>query len=164
MLIETTRLILRPFSLKDAEEYFFLTRDDQIARYLEGCFFPTLNEIQEAIKDSYSVCDFEKDFYLIIEEKLSHTIIGALIITYNNHLESYDTTYLIGKAYRKKGYLKEAFYAFLKEMPSNGKPLTFIVRKDNTASLNFIRNIPKIRNQKLNGEASLFYKQFILYR
>lgn len=164
MLIETSRLILRPFTLTDAEEYFVLTRDDQIAKYLEGAFFSTLEKIKDVIKESYSVCDFDKDFYLLIEEKFTHNIIGAIIVTYDSIHNSYDVSYLIGKNYRRNGYLKEAFYSFIEKMPSNGIPLSFVVRKDNIASLEFIRNIPKIRNQSIIGEAGFFYKQFILYR
>ena len=67
--IESTRIILRQFTLEDAEEYFLMTRDDAIQTYVPHAYLKTLTETIQCIDFYYARGDCVHDFYLIIEEK-----------------------------------------------------------------------------------------------
>lgn len=145
MLIETSRLILRPFTLNDANEYYNLVQDMLIRKYVPFSYLDTLNETKITIEESYSKSDFIHDFYLLIIEKESGNIIGAILITQNPHAKYFDSCYFIGEKYRRKGYMKEALEAFLYNFPFTNKTLMFFINSTNTVSLNFIKSITGIK-------------------
>ena len=146
--IETPRLIIRPFTLADTQEYFDITRDYKIEKYVSFAYFDNIYDLEDTIQTCYSICDFEKDFYLIIEEKISQKIVGAFIITQTNYKEIYDVCYLIGKPFRRNGYLKEALEAFIKNMPVPNAILSFIINNRNKPSLNFVKSLKGIIEDK----------------
>ena len=74
ILIYTPRLILRPFKLADAKDYYNITRDSEIKKYVSYACPDSISETIENIKSCYSQADFERDFYLIIEEKIIFVI------------------------------------------------------------------------------------------
>ena len=145
--IETSRLLLRPFKMKDAHDFFNITRDDAILSYIPGCYFETLSETNQVFKDSYTKGDFKRDFYIAIEEKKSHTLVGSLIITQDCKLSYFDSCYFIRKESRGKGFLHEALSAFLENFPIPDSTFIFQIEKDNEPSLKAI--------QKINGITEL---------
>ena len=80
MIIQTERLQLRPFTLGDAEEYFKIVSSSQeIQEFVPFAYESTIEEMRQAISECYSVGNFKDDFYFIIEEMISHKIMGAII-------------------------------------------------------------------------------------
>lgn len=140
--IETSRLILRPFQLSDAEEYFRITRNYAIKKYVPGACQDTLEECRNDIDNVYSKGDFDHDFYYIIEEKKSHKIVGAIICVL---IHNYDVSGFIDQYHRKMGYMFEALHAFVNNMPKGGA-LEFEIHVDNWASLSIVQSIPGIEN------------------
>ena len=144
MYIETPRLIIRPFTLEDANNYLKFVQDELIHKYVPFSYLNNIAEANAAILECYAKCDFSNDFYLLIIEKQSNNLIGALMITDNYYGQYYDSCYFIGKQYRRKGYMKEALVAFLNNFPLPDKKLMFFIKPSNTASLNLIKQIDGI--------------------
>ena len=142
--IETSRLILRPFTMTDASDFFNITRDDGIQIYVPGCYFDSLKETEEVFKNSYTKGDFKRDFYLAIEDKIHHSLVGSLIITQDSKLNYYDSCYFIKESERKKGYVVEALNAFLENFPISDSTFIFHIEKDNEPSLAAIQKIKGI--------------------
>ena len=147
--IETKRLRLRPFALEDAKAYFKLTKDPAIRKYVPYACFLNIKDTRNIIKEAYSKGDLKHDFYLVIEKKSNDKIIGALIITEDMLMNSYyNACYLIGKRYRRKGYMKEALQGFIKNVTLPGT-IIFEIMKNNYASLQLIQQIPGIKEFNL---------------
>lgn len=142
--IETPRLVLRPFTMKDTEDFFNITRDDDIHIYIPGCYFDSLEVTQKVFEYIYTKSDFKRDFYLAIEEKNHKTLIGSFIITQNYKLNYYDSCYFIKKEERRKGYLYEALTAFLEQFPIHNSNFIFQIEKNNDPSLAAIQKIKGI--------------------
>lgn len=139
MVIYTNRLVLRPFKVEDANIFYEITQDKAIKDFVP---YASPDSLEEAVKDIniyYSKGDFIHDFYFIIELKSSKEIVGALIVTQNSDGE-FDMSLIISQSHRQKGYMKEAVYAFIQNMPSNSK-LVFIIEKNNQASLTLMSHL-----------------------
>lgn len=150
--IESERLLLRPFKLADAEEYFQMTSDATIRHYIPNCWKKTIEKTRDLISTYYLHGDFSRDFYIIIEDKISHEIIGAIIaVATRTKPLDLDISFLIKAEKRKQGYMYEALEAFMRSVP---KPayLTFMIKEDNIASLNTISKFPIVREYKISGK------------
>lgn len=140
--IETQRLLARPFTTDDAEAFFQMTRDPDMQEYLPGtCSDDTIEETRHRIETTYSRCDFKHDFYLLIEEKDSHTVVGFIEITKNQFDEYFDCCYSIDKPYRRRGYLKEMLPAFLEKVYLPDMKIYVFIEPGNIPSLTFIKQI-----------------------
>ena len=130
--IETPRLVVRPFELNDAKDFFNITRDEDIRKFVPGCYFESLEETQEVFEKFYIKGDLKHDFYLAIVEKSTNSLVGSFIITQNQDLHTYDFCYFIQKEKRLNGYFKEAFTEFLR----NSFPASFTINiaSENSAS------------------------------
>lgn len=143
MIINTNRLILRPFALEDAEIYFQITRDKYIQEFVPFACPDTLEETKSNIQLYYAKGDFVNDFYFILEEKKSHEIIGALIITKNISNE-YDMSLLIASHHRKNGFMLEAIKGFISTIPE-GTTLMFLIATHNTSSLALMNHLEDVK-------------------
>lgn len=145
MVIETKRLILRPFQLEDAPAYFKITQDDAIRKFVPYASPSTLEEAIQDIRVYYSNGDFVHDFYLIIEVRETHTVVGALIVTQDINGE-FSMSLVMGVNHRMKGYMLEALNGFIANMPS-GATLSFLVEKQNSASLELMSKLDVIETE-----------------
>ena len=102
-LIESERLYLRKFNLSDAEAYYQMTRDTDIQKYVEYACAPTLEETIENIDLSYSQSDFVHDYYLLLEDKNLHKIVGAILATESIDSSVLEVCILTHPEFRKKG-------------------------------------------------------------
>ena len=114
-LIETERLILRPFTLSDANDMFKnWTSDDEVTKYLT---WPTHSsiEVSEMIIDSW-VAGYEDSRYYqwAIELKESHEVIGSIsLMNVDDEKECGEIGYCIGRRYWNQGIVTEAFQALI---------------------------------------------------
>ena len=139
MVINTNRLILRPFKVEDATSFFEITQDEAIKKFVPYASPKSISEAKQDIITYYSNGDFIHDFYLIIELKSNKEIIGSLIVTQNLEKE-FDMSLVISKKHRCNGYMAETIQAFIKSMPSNSH-LIFLVNENNQASLNLMKRL-----------------------
>ena len=135
--IETKRLELTPFRLEDAEEYFQIISDKDIAKYVPYSSAKTLDTTKKHL-EVYEKGDFERDFYICIRSKETGKIIGAIIGCALSYA-ILDISYFIGKDYRGLGYCSEAMKAFIKYLKDNNLKrynLLLTIEDENLASKN----------------------------
>ena len=135
--VETKRLILRPFSLCDAKEYFKIISDKDIVKYVPYSSALKLETTYEHL-ETYVEGDFRRDFYVCICLKETNQIIGAIIAVSLSEV-LLDVSYFIGAEFRNKGYCTEAMMAFMRSIydisPEMGWRLNFTIEDDNAPSI-----------------------------
>ena len=112
-IIETERLLLRPFAVKDYDDLFeFLSqrRDD----IYEG--YPGINYENGQKHLKYRLGSNE--FYAM-ESKDTHKVIGNIYFG-ERDFEARETGYIVNKNYQRQGYATEAIKAVVKEGFLNG--------------------------------------------
>jgi len=136
--LETERLIMRPFKKEDANRYFEITKDEAIQKYVPNACPYSLEEALFDIETYYSKGDWIHDFYIALEDKETHDIVGALIV-YEDILKRYDMSIITAKEYRRMGYITEALKAFKKLV--KGKTLIFVIEKENLPSIKTVKKL-----------------------
>jgi len=114
-VIETERLILRPFQESDAEDLFAYLKEP-----LVNCFAcMKLNTTEEAKEEAKRrAMDTECCFAIVLKE--SGKVIGEIEAHPENHapdeehavLDTFSPCWMLNKEYHGKGYAYEAAYAF----------------------------------------------------
>ena len=160
-ILESERLRIRRFKLADAAEYFKMTRDPLIQEYVPFACENSLEETQEVILNYYSSCDCTYDFFLVIEEKETQKLVGAIIaisLTSYNFLE---VSILTEQSSRRKGYMYEALCTFKDAFEPSTK-LLFVIEKDNIASLNTVTKLEGISEEPSDSLNLQNYRTFSL--
>lgn len=143
-MVESERLLIRPFEVADTEEYYQMTRDPLIRKYVPFACENTLEETLNTIDMYYSHGDCVYDFYLVLEEKSTHKLVGAIIATATKTYPlTLDVCILTEPSVRRKGFMFEALTAFKSALPKSTE-LLFVVDKKNEASLNTVTKLPGI--------------------
>lgn len=139
--LKTERLILRPFTSADAEEYFEITRDPEIQKYIRFYCPKTLEKAKENIRfwECLHITPDSDSFVLAIEEPKSQKLIGAFI-AYKNATDKHEVSMLIAKQYRRQGYMTEVLKAFINFVPE-GTKLNFDIKLENLPSLSVVQAI-----------------------
>lgn len=159
-VVESERLLLRQFDLADVGKYYQMTQDPLIQHYVSFACATTIEETIEAFECCYSVKNNPYDFYLILENKTSHEIVGAIISTaIKTSPLSLDVCIFTDAAHRQKGYMFEALMAFKNALPKSTE-LLFAVKKENIASLKTITKLPGLVEKPLPEQAE--FLQFSL--
>ena len=157
-VVESERLLLRQFDLADVEEYYQMTRDPLIQHYVSHACETSIEETYEAFEICYSVQNNPYDFYLVLVDKKTQKIVGAIISTaIKTSPLILDVGILTGAEYRKQGYMFEALLAFKDALPE-GTELLFAIRKENLASIKTVTKLPGIVEKPLAGQ-----KEFLQY-
>ncbi|MCE5209154.1 MAG: GNAT family N-acetyltransferase [Chloroflexi bacterium] len=80
--IETERLLIRKFSMQDAEDILSFSTDPNIAPYLQDFPGSTIEEIQEYIcqQNSYKLGELDHCFDLAVVLKVEDRVIGLLTL------------------------------------------------------------------------------------
>lgn len=143
MEILTKRLKLRPFNAGDAEDFFYITRDSEIQKYVPYAWAKSIKETKRDIELYYSQGDFKNDFYFLLENKETKDLIGALIAT-RTLARKFEVALIIGKQFRRQGYMREALEGFIKNM-EKGSILVFNVEEENEASIRTIQSLSRLR-------------------
>ena len=150
-MVESERLLIRPFKESDTEEYYQMTRDPIIRKYVPFACEDTLEETYNTISRYYSHGDCVYDFYLVLEEKESLNLVGAIIATATKTSPlTLDVCILTDSIARRKGFMSEALTAFKDALPKSTE-LLFVVDKKNTASQNTVKKLPGIVEKQFNG-------------
>lgn len=145
MIIQTQRLVLRPFTIHDVNEYYSLISNSKsIEKFVPFALTSSLEEMSKTIEKCYSKCNFKDDFYFILEEKSTKKIIGA-IIAVRLIKEELDVSYLVGNEYRHKGYMFEAMKGFKDELKAINdlkiKYLSLMIDSTNSISQGLARKL-----------------------
>ena len=151
IIAETERLIMRSFELSDSDEYFTVISDDAVKKYVPYGSAYTLKGTIELVK-SYYLCDFINDFYIVLEDKATSKIIGAIIACKLDSV-SLDVCYLVNRRFRNQGYMKEALSCFVDYVFNKKRYsiLKFTIENENIASRQVVQYCGATPYKKLSN-------------
>lgn len=114
--IETKRLILRRFTIEDAEAMFRnWASDEEVTRYLTWPTHASLEVTEQVISGWEEETILDTNYQWAIELKEIEEPIGSIgVVRRNDKAQSFELGYCIGKAFWKKGYTSEALEAVMK--------------------------------------------------
>lgn len=119
-ILETERLILRPFKEADAEAAFEgWESDPEVAKYM---FWTSHNDLEKTKAwISFEIGQIDKaDWYrFAVELKNAGELIGTVLIYYEDEVASWEVAYNLGKKYWGNGYATEAMRRVLSFAFSN---------------------------------------------
>lgn len=113
-ILQTERLLLRPFQKEDAEEVFACWESDpEVARYM---FWTSHNDIEKTKEwISFELGQIPKDdwYRFAIVLKDTNELIGTGLIYYEEEVQAWEIAYNLGHRYWGKGYTTEAMQEIL---------------------------------------------------
>lgn len=161
-MVESERLLIRPFKIADTEEYYQMTRDPLVRKYVPFACEETIEETYNTIDMFYSNGDCIHDFYLVLEEKETHKLVGAIIATAIKTTPlTLEVDILTDSNFRRKGFMFEALTAFINAIPKSTE-FIFVVDKKNKASKNTVTKLPGIVEKPFTGTMGSGLYQFSL--
>lgn len=114
-VIETARLILRPFRIGDASQmYQNWATDGEVTQYLTWPAHESI-EVTKTILNLWMESYLDHEFYQwAVELKETQEVIGSIsLMNIDNHNEKGEIGYCIGKAWWNQGIMTEALRAIL---------------------------------------------------
>ena len=143
-LLETKRLLLRPFRAEDAADVFSCWESDpDVAKYM---FWSSHNDIEKTKQwISFELGQIPRpDWYrFAVVLKDTDELIGTALIYYEEEVACWEIGYNLGKKYWNKGYATEAMKAVI-AFAKDQLQLTQIVgryAKENPASGNIMKKL-----------------------
>ena len=143
-VLETDRLILRPFKEDDVTDVFECWESDpDVAKYM---FWTSHNDIEKTREwITFELGQIEKqDWYrFAIVLKDTNILIGTALVYYEEEVECWEIGYNLGKKYWGKGYTTEAMKRVIEFATEELKLLQIVGRyaKENPASGNVMRKL-----------------------
>lgn len=158
MVLKGDRIILRKFKKEDAEEYLKIANETAVKQYLS---FASPDDLEECIEliENYSNLDFINDFYFVIEDRIIHQLIGALLC-FRTTTYTLDTSYFIAKDYRGNGLILEALEVFIDYLSKNTvyKTLFFMINHNNLSSKRIMEKLGSKPNIHSVSSSSFEYQ------
>jgi [ribosomal protein S5]-alanine N-acetyltransferase len=107
--IETQRLILRPFTLEDAEPSFVMNTDPEVMRYLGGVTVNSVDDVREMLQ-KHTLTDYEKHGFgrFAMIHKETQEFMGFVGLKYIEELDEVDHGYRLIPKFWRQGYGYEA--------------------------------------------------------
>ena len=164
-MIETERIILRKFTLDDAEQAFKMSSDPAVMKYIIGERFESADQVREMIKKNV-FGDYEKYGFgrLAITLKPSNKFIGFTGLKYNEDFKEVDIGYRLIKEYWGKGIATEASlsalnYGFEK---LGLKRIVALAFEENIASIKVMEKLGMCfeKNMEVDGQEFVCYVKF----
>lgn len=109
-VLETERLLLRPFTEEDAEAMFRNWESDpEVTRYLRWKHYTALEDVGPVLRewiDSYAKPDFYQ--WAIVPKAVGEPIGSISVVGYDDRIGQPEIGYCIGKPWWRQGYTSEA--------------------------------------------------------
>lgn len=143
-ILETNRLLLRPFNKEDALDVFTCWESDpDVAKYM---FWTSHNDIEKTKEWlDFEIGQIKKDdwyrFALVLKE--TDALIGTALIYYEEEVDCWEIGYNLGKKYWGMGYTTEATKSVI-DFATEQLHITEIVgryAKENSASGNVMKKL-----------------------
>lgn len=143
-VLETERLILRPFRKEDATDVFECWESDpEVAKYMFWTSHNDINKTKEWL--TFEIGQIKKNdwyrFALVLKE--TNELIGTALIYYEEEVECWEVGYNLGRKYWGKGYTTEAMKNII-EFAKEELDITELVgryAKENPASGNVMKKL-----------------------
>ena len=108
-ILESNRLILRPFSIADVEDVFSYASDDKVTKYLTWETHTDLLQAEKVVRGFY----MNNDGIYAIELKSEHRCIGCIDLRIDTKNDKGSFGYVMNRSYWNNGYISEALYLIL---------------------------------------------------
>jgi len=108
-ILESKRLILRPFNIKDVEDVFLYASDDIVTKFLRWPTHVSIGETEEILKKSF----INKAGIYAIELKNKNKCIGCIELRVCEKHDKASFGYVLNREYWNNGYMTEALEAIL---------------------------------------------------
>jgi len=134
--IETDRLIIRKFTLDDAQLIYELSNEESLKKFLPDQVYADINQAKETLE--FLISKYERisfPYVMAVVEKSSGVLIGHAGLSKVD--KGIEIGYAIGMKYQRKGYAKEAVNAYTDWAKVNlGLDKIYgLVEVDNSASI-----------------------------
>ncbi|MBO5082828.1 MAG: GNAT family N-acetyltransferase [Lachnospiraceae bacterium] len=143
-ILETERLILRPFRKSDATAVFECWESDpEVAKYMFWKSHNDINRTKEWL--AFEIGQIEKNdwyrFALVLKE--TNELIGTALIYYEEEVECWEVGYNLGRNYWGKGYTTEAMKSIIEFAKAKLGIMELVGRyaKENPASGNVMKKL-----------------------
>jgi ribosomal-protein-alanine N-acetyltransferase len=110
-ILETQRLVLRPFEMEDVADMFNnWSSDEEVTRFLSWNTHGSLKDSREILELWMQEYDKKENYNWAIQLKEKGSVIGAIgLINIDDTIECCEIGYCIGRAWWNKGITTEAF-------------------------------------------------------
>lgn len=141
-VVETDRLILRAFSLEDAQDFYELNLDKEVMKYTADYVFKTVEESADLIRNykEYEKTGFGR-WTVVLKE--TNEVLGWCGLKYIKSVDEVDLGYRLKRKHWNKGYATEACKASI-AIGFNNYDINLIVGRtmiDNLASRRVLEKI-----------------------
>lgn len=130
-MIKTERLLIRPFSISDAEDAFEWRSDPEVNRFMPYPCDDNVEELRQRIEEWIA----DNDKYAIVLKE-TDKVIGDISLEWSEKDKAYEIGYNINRSFWRKGYATEAVRGLL-DWAYNERGIrdfTAFYAKDNVAS------------------------------
>lgn len=160
-VLETNRLLLRPFCMEDAQEVFTCWESDpEVAKYMFWCSHNDISKTRKWLAFEVEQIPSDKWYRFAVVLKASGELIGTGLIYLEEEYDLFEVGYNFGRKFWGQGYATEAMreiIRFAKEVLGI-KELVGRYAKENSASgkvmkklgFCYIRDIPYEANEGKN--------------
>jgi len=108
-ILESNRLILRPFSINDTNDVFLYASDDIVTKYLIWPSHTDVSQTEKSVKDHF----LDKVGTFAIELKSEHRCIGCIDLRICNDDNKANFGYVLNRKYWNNNYMSESLNLIL---------------------------------------------------
>ncbi len=158
LVLETDRLLLRPFTTDDAPFVLTLLNEPSFLHFIGDKNVRSLEDARQYLLTGPIACYKQNDFgLLLIELKDSHTPIGMCGLLKREELAQPDIGFAFLPDYWGKGFALEAATKVMKDARERLKleQILAIVNPDNDASIKLLERLG-LRFVRLKGDVNLY--------
>lgn len=156
-ILETERLLLRPFCREDAEQVFECWEcDPDVAKYMFWSSHNDIGKTREWISFEIERIDSDSWFRWAVILKDTDELMGTGLLYFEKEYDLFEIGYNFGKKYWGKGYATEAMRAVI-DFSKNTLGLKELVgryAKENRASGNVMRKLGFVFRRDIPYEAN----------
>lgn len=161
-ILETQRLLLREFSMADAEQLFLLNKDPDVLKYTGDQAFQNVAEARSFLENYNQYQKYGFGRWPVID-KVSGEFLGWCGLKYDPAIDETDIGFRFFKRYWNKGYATEAAKASIALGFDRFGLQSLVGRtmKENTASIRVLEKLGMAFEQEFDfyrGHAGLVYR------
>ena len=158
LVLETERLLLRPFTTDDAPFVLMLLNEPSFIRFIGDKNVRTLEDARQYLLTG-PIASYERNDFglLLIELSDSHTPIGMCGLLKREELPAPDIGFAFPPDYWGRGFAFEAAAAVMKDARGRLKfdQILALVNPDNDASIKLLERLG-LRFMRLRGDVKLY--------
>ena len=106
--IQTNRLLIRPVSIYDANDYYNFCSDQRVCKYLTFNPYTSIFQAKRAIENMIRASLIGSDVNYSIIYRNENKIIGSISLTFNKYENSADVGYILSYDYWNQHFMSEA--------------------------------------------------------